>query len=355
MRCWVNVVSLSVAMSALCVGGCKKKAADGSGAAASASSAPGKLTPELAAKVVARIGDKEITLADYAATLERMDQFERLRYQSPERRKALLDEIIQVELLAAEAKRRGLDQRPETRERIRQILRDELLQSTREDLPPPASIPESEVRAYYDAHRDDFREPERRRVAVIALSSEARAKQVLAEAKKATPAAWGRLVQQYSLDKLPKASPLAPLELAGDLGIVGPPGNARGDNPRIPGPVRKALFEIPQIGGVYPGVVADQGKYYVLRMTGKTDARDRTQAEADRSIRVSILQQKIQDREKQLEAELRKKYPVRVDQAALAQVEIPEPKIVEPSGMPGETAPIHAIPPTGFGPITGGH
>src|SRR5262245_45305304 len=165
---------------------CDDKSLSKGGPAASAS-APQGLTPELAAKVLVRVGDREITLGEYAATVERMDQFERLRYQSPERRKQLLDEIIKVELLAAGARRRGLDKLPETQERIRQILRDEVIKEAREGLPPPAQIPESEVRAYYDKHRDEFREPERRRVAHIALGDEAKAKQVLALALKATP------------------------------------------------------------------------------------------------------------------------------------------------------------------------
>src|SRR5262249_16677528 len=86
---------------------CDNKALDTKGGPQPSASASMGLTPELAAKVLARVGDREITLGEYAATLQRMDQFERLRYQSPERRKLLLDEMIKVELLAAEAQRRG--------------------------------------------------------------------------------------------------------------------------------------------------------------------------------------------------------------------------------------------------------
>jgi DNA-directed RNA polymerase subunit F len=305
--------------------GCNEKAIDKPTPAASASASPGRLTPELSAKVLAKVGDKEITLGEYAATVERMDQFERLRYQSPERRRQLLDEIIKAELLAAEAKRRGLDQQPETRERLRQILRDELLREARENLPPPAAIPEGEVFAYYEKHRDDFREPERRRVAVIAVGSEAEAKRVLELAKKATPMQWGRLVQERSADKPPKPSPTAPLELAGDLGIVGPPGHPRGDNPRVPEEIRKGVFEIADVGGVLDAVVAAGGRFYVVRMTGKTDARDRSLAEAERTIRVAILQDKISDQEKRLETELRKKFSVKIDDKALQKVDVPKP------------------------------
>src|SRR5512147_645373 len=108
---------LAALLCAVLSAGCREKAKQSPAAVASASApAPGKLTPELARQVLAKVGDRDITLGEYAETLERMDPFERIRYQSPDRRKQLLNEIIQVELLAEEAKRRGLDKTPETQE-----------------------------------------------------------------------------------------------------------------------------------------------------------------------------------------------------------------------------------------------
>src|SRR6187399_290465 len=159
---------------------CSKKK-DDAAPAASASAATGKkkLSPEMAQKTLAKVGDRVITLGEFEATLERMDPFERMRYQSQDRRKRLLDEMIEVELLSQEAKRRGLDKAPETQERLRQILRDQMLEDVRKGSPAPNDIPEPELRAYYDAHKADFAEPERRRVAGIVLESQAAAKSVL--------------------------------------------------------------------------------------------------------------------------------------------------------------------------------
>src|SRR4051812_21835129 len=118
--------------------GCDTKRSTNAAPSASASAQPAVagLTPELAARVLAKVGNHEITLGEYAATLERMDPFERLRYQSPDRRKQLLDELVDLELLAEEARRRGLDKQPETQERVRQMLRDELLSEVRGSVPP---------------------------------------------------------------------------------------------------------------------------------------------------------------------------------------------------------------------------
>jgi len=275
--------------------------------------------------VVARVGDRTITLGDYAATLERMDQFDRLRYQSPERRKELLQEIIDVELLAQDARKRKLDEEPETQQAIRQVLRDAILADAKKDLPAPVDIPEAEVRAYYEAHRDEYREPERRRVAEIVVKDKDTANKVIGLAKKTNSREWGELFKSHSIVPLRKGPEGQPLEMAGDLGLVGPPGDPRGDNPRVPPDVRAAIFEIGEIGEVLSRPVQAGDGFHVIRMLGKSDAHDRSLSDADRSIRVAILQAKIAEREKALEAELRRQFPVTVDEQALAKVELPPP------------------------------
>jgi hypothetical protein len=253
-----------------------------------------------------------------------MDPFERMRYQSQDRRKRLLDEMIEVELLSQEAKRRGLDKAPETQERLRQILRDQMLEDLRKSAPAPNDVPEAELKAYYDSHKDEFAEPERRRVAGIVLESAALAKTVLAQAKTATPEQWGELVEQRSTQRGARSRPM-PKELAGDLGIVGPPGHARGGNPRVPDAVREAVFKIPKVGETYPEVVAADGKFYVVRLVSTTPARERKYEDSERAIRTAVVQAKIREKERALEEELKKKFPVTVDEAALAKMPMPPP------------------------------
>src|SRR5438045_4425687 len=53
---------------------------------------------------------------------------------------------------------------PETQERLRQMLKEELLSNLRRNVPAPSDIAEADVHAYFDAHHDEFKEPERRRV-----------------------------------------------------------------------------------------------------------------------------------------------------------------------------------------------
>ncbi|HVW26175.1 MAG TPA: peptidylprolyl isomerase, partial [Polyangiaceae bacterium] len=166
-------------------------ASAGAPAASSSSSAPGGLSPELAARVLARVGDRTITLGDYVAVLDGMDRIERARYQTPDRREQLLKEIVEVELLSREAERRGLADKPEAKALERQILRDEVFGELRDKQPPLDQIPAADVRAYYEAHRADFKEPERRRISHIVVSDKATAERVLAEARGTSAKQWG--------------------------------------------------------------------------------------------------------------------------------------------------------------------
>jgi peptidyl-prolyl cis-trans isomerase C len=323
----LSVLLLLVLFAFLCAGllGACESCKPGGGELTDAGSSPTKLlTDKQAAQVLAKVGDKNITLGDYTAALEHMDQFDRLRYQSPERRKELLDEMITVELLAMEATAKGYDKDPLAQQELRAILRDAMLAEARKGAPTPADVPESEVKAWFEAHRADYKDPERRRVSIIQLNSEAAANESLAAAKKAKSAAeWGDIVRTKSLD--PQARANVPTDLAGDLGIVSPPGDPRGDNPRVTPEVREAVFAIADVGGIHDKVVGQGGKFFVVRLTQKIAPHERTYEEAERSIRVKLAQDKLRAKEDELIAELKKGVKVEIDENALATVKVQMP------------------------------
>lgn len=273
------------------------------------------LTPTEAREVLVRVGEREITLGQYAETLLRMDPYERLRYQSEERQKALLDEMIEVELLAQEAKRRGLDRDPQVQLRLRQALRDEVLNDLERKLPGPETFTEREVKDYYDAHKSEFVEPLRHRVQVIRLGSKtvaAAAQAELASTESATSAEkWAEVWKKYSLDR-DSSGPSDLAELAGDLGFVSAPGEPRGDNERVPKEVRAAAFQLKRVGDIAAQPVQSGQDVYLVRLSGVSPARDRSMQDADRAIRVELRRQAFIAAEKKLEQELRKKYPVTI-------------------------------------------
>lgn len=278
------------------------------------------LTPEQAAKVLARVGDDTITLGDYVAAIEHMDQFDRLRYQAPERRKELLEELIDVELLAQEATAKGYDKDPVAQQELRAVLRDAMLKEARAGAPQPSDISDTDARAYYEAHKQDFSDPERRRVSLIVCKDEGSCKAALEQAKASTATRWGELVRKLSTDAQAKAN--VPIDLAGDFGIVSPPGDTRGENPRVPAEVRTALFEMDKADDVLGRVVRSGDKAYVVRLTQKLDAHTRSYAEAERAIRVRLAADRAKVKEDEAYENLRKQFPVKIDEAALGTVRV---------------------------------
>jgi DNA-directed RNA polymerase subunit F len=241
----------ATALVALSASACNDRALNVDGAATDGGHrGSASISPEQASKVLAHVGDRTITLGDYVASLQHMDQFDRLRYQSPERRRELLKDMINIQILADEAVAKGYDKDPLAQQEVRSILRNAMMEQARAGAPTSNAIPEAEVHAYFDAHRDQFKDPERRRISVIVVADDKSARDVLESATK-TPTSihWGELVRTKSVDAAAKAN--VPVDLAGDFGMVTPPGVTTGENGRVPEEVREASFRIPEIGGVY--------------------------------------------------------------------------------------------------------
>lgn len=282
------------------------------------------LTPAEAKEVLVTVGERKITLGDYAATLMRMDEYQRLRYQTEESQKELLDEIIEVELLAQEAKRRGLDKDPQVQLHFQQALRDELFRQLENKLPALEEFSEREVREYYESHRAEFKEPERRRLQVIRVAKAKVAEEVL-EALGDDPSGekWGAVARKYSLERKNLGKDEA-TELAGDMGFVSAPGEKRGTNEMVPDALRPAVFDLDEVGDLGSGALEAEGFFYIYRLAGISPARDRSVKEAERGIRVELRRQKFLQAEEKLEAELRKKYPVVIDEERIRAFQAPQ-------------------------------
>jgi DNA-directed RNA polymerase subunit F len=312
--------------------GCNDKALEASASPDGGRRLGAAVTPEQAAKVLAKVGERTITLGDFVAAIEHMDQFDRLRYQSPERRRELLAEMINLQLLADEAEAKGYDKDPQTQQEIRGILRDAMLAEAHKGAPTPNEISEADARAYYDQNRSIFRDPERRRISVIVLLDEAAATAALDAARHAAGAAqWGEIVRAKSVDPAAKAN--VPVDLAGDVGLVSPPEDTQAEpNAKVPPEVRAAVFQIAKIGDVYDKLVkASDHKFYIVRMTQKTEAHERTFAEAERSIRVKLVQAKTREKEEALLAQLKSDFPVQIDDAVMSTVRL---ELVEAGALP---------------------
>lgn len=305
----------------LALGGsaCKRESSPEQGTTASpAVPSVERVPPDLAGRVLAKVGDRVITVADYANVLDRMDRFERMRYQTPERRKALLEEMINTELMAREAERRGLDKQPETLAHLNQLLADEVRRRLRATLPRPEELPAEEVQAYYAAHRAELRLPERRRLAVVTVPSRAAAEKLLAQLV-ADPSVthWNELVRLQSTASPPAGGLVT--SVLGDVGFVTLEGGA-GADPTVPSAVRMAAFKVPEVGGLVPQVVEEKGAFYVVRVTSVAPEHLPSLEEADSIVRARIIDERLASKEDDLQKQLEKTTPVEVNEGVISRL-----------------------------------
>jgi len=133
-----------------------------------------------AAKVVAVVGKEKITEGDLDRMLELMNPMEKRSYEGPEGRKILLDVLIKNKVLVAEAERVKLDKDPEV---VRDLAdaRTRILASTYFEryIAANLGVPEDEVARYYDAHKEEFREPPRIKLRHILVETPDQAQAVL--------------------------------------------------------------------------------------------------------------------------------------------------------------------------------
>ncbi|GAC1357842.1 MAG: hypothetical protein NVSMB47_10880 [Polyangiales bacterium] len=329
---WLVLLAVPLALPLGLTSACNEKAVQRT---PDAGEIPGGLTAEQAQKPLAKFGDHVITLGDFAQVLSEMPEYERLRYQSLERRKELLRSMIDVLLLADEAKKQGLDQDPTVDEETRQIRVAGMRGTLLSDLPPPSAIPEAEARAWYDAHVDDYRQPERRRFAQIVSRDEATAKKAFDEAKIAGPTTWGALVKKYS-DEPPGAGEAA--ELSGDVGYATAPSDAHEPaSAKLTPAVRAAGFALKDVGDVAPPV-RDALGWHVVKLLVREPAHEQSYSDVERSIRVRILQDQRAAREKAALDEAKQASKVEIDEAALGA--LATSLALQPSASTAMSAPV---------------
>lgn len=187
-------------------------------AAFACSRPPGKKGP-----VVAAGGGVVITADQLKARLDEQSPMARQSFQTLERKKQFLDNMLQFELLAKAAEREGLAKDPEVQFAMKRVMVSKYYQRFFQDPEAAKKVPEADVQKYYDEHKDEFHRPARIHAAHVLVAAEGadRAKKeasakkllakILAEEPK-NPGAFAAAARESSDDAATKS-------VGGDLGL----------------------------------------------------------------------------------------------------------------------------------------
>jgi parvulin-like peptidyl-prolyl isomerase len=272
------------------------------------------LTEAQANEVLAKVGDRTITVGEFADRLASQSPYLQARFESPARRKEFLDNLVRYELLVYEAKRRGYMDDPEVQRARRSVMVQELVEQEVEEPLQQNPVSEEEVEAAYNANPTEFDRQAQVRASHIFVTDRKKAKAILAKAKGADRATFSRLAREESEDEKTRDN-------SGDLRFF----TADGDG-QPSAALRKAAFSIENIGDVYPDLVEDGGGYHVVMLTGKRAELKRTYEQAKRAIRHKLTKERKDEAMEALTKRLREQVEVEIDYDALAEVvvEVPE-------------------------------
>jgi len=295
-----------------------------------------------------------ITVCDFIREVNGLPPRYRARFDSLERRKELLDDMISLAVMEQEARRLGLDQDPETRFYVERLLADkmkaELTAGLRREI--RESITPADEEAYFASHRERFNRPELASAAHILVATEAEARELIARltAPDADRNLFATLAAERSLDTETKTR-------GGSLSYFTRPDVHSDRYPSIDPALAAVVFEMQNIGDIYPQPVRTARGFHVVKLTGKRAAVVRTLDQVRPSVRVGIEEERFQAAWKRKLEELQAQLGVELHPENLADVRptLPSPEEMErahhlhepplPPGTAGDA--VRPLPPPG--------
>ena len=154
---WKSALILAIAVAVGGPAGCSKK--DEQASAPEGEWPQHGLTEAQANEVLVTIGDRTITVGEFADRLASQSPYLQARFESPERRREFLDNLVRFELLVYEAKRHGYADQPDIQRARRTAMTQQLIKQEVDEKLKLADITDEEIQAIYDANPQEYERP----------------------------------------------------------------------------------------------------------------------------------------------------------------------------------------------------
>lgn len=130
-------------------------------------------------KIIVKVNGEPVYQEELEFYLSQMSPQMRAFYSTPQGYQKLIDRIIQNRLLAQEARRRGIDKKPEVQLVLRSLKEQILVNAlVEEERTKTSDISDTELQKYFDEHRAEFDNKPRAKVSAIKTQDEALAKKI---------------------------------------------------------------------------------------------------------------------------------------------------------------------------------
>lgn len=325
MRFVQVLVLAALPLLAGCGGKDDGKKVDGPKDAAADEKLPQGLTPEQAAEVVAKVGDRTITVGDVTDQINRLSPYIRRRWAAPEKRKEFLQKLIRIELLSQEAEKQGLGNDPEVQRTIKQVMIRLMVKNDLEKNVLPTTVDEALLKADYDKEIDKYRRPAQIRASQIVVATAAQAEKLIAELKgKGDDRKLFRdKAKELSTDAQTK-------DRGGDLGYFSKPAERREDEPVVPKEIAEAAWTLQKVGDITEKPIKTAAGFHIVKLTNQKPEMNRSFESVKKLIENRLLRDKRREAMDKFIADLKAKAKIEIYEENLAKLE------VDTSGAPGE-------------------
>ena len=243
--------------------------------------------------VVAQIAGESITEGDIEEIISHVPAQYRVKYSSPQGRKEIVDGLVEMKMLAWEARRKGIDKQESVKMKIGYIIDQTLAKELENDLRKSVKVSEADIESYYREHLDRYVTPER-----------VKARHILVEKQGLADDLLGRIKKGADFQDLAKKHSTCPsADKGGDLGWFG-----RG---KMAPEFEKAAFALNK--GELSGVVKSSFGYHVIRLEDKRESKTKTLDQVRKSIERTLQKKQAEVRMAELKDDIRKKAGVTVN------------------------------------------
>lgn len=298
-------------------------------------------SPQLNDEILAVINDEIISRDDFLEQMKLRGGQYAGQYHSVEQRKVLLDFLVNQQLMLAAAKSLGVDQEAIVQKVYRQAVIDKYLDQALNQKLAEIKVSSKEIEAYFEANRNSYNRPARRRAAIIykklptdisvndkadLIANMGSIKQQALEAEEHITH-FGQLALQHSDDPNSKYQ-------GGVIGwLIESPQRAY----KWPQEVVKTLFELPENGDVSDVIETDKG-LYLVRLVNAENVASTELSQMASGIRKKLLNEKQKSAKQAFVDSLQTNAKININSELLAAIEPlnPEPKDnqQQPPAMP---------------------
>ena len=245
----------------------------------------------MAGKILANVGGFPISESDVDEFLIGLGQRGQA-YNTPEGRRAILNQLINNKLLLLDARRNLYEGEAKFREELNKLKEQLLISYAGEKAVSSASVSEDEAKAYFEEHKDQFVGEETVLASHILISDEALAKELIAKIT-AGEVSFEDAAREHSTCPSGKAG--------GSLGEFG-----RGQ--MVP-EFETAAFGM-QVGEISKEPVKTQFGYHIIRLDKKNEAEAAKFSDIRDELRAHLLSEKQRSAYESKINQLKILYPV---------------------------------------------